>query len=62
MWFCTVNEMTALVSGMPAYQFADESSLNAWIRAGSTFTRFLCFVLIDVRCFREPQAEDRWSK
>jgi hypothetical protein len=28
--------------------------VSARIRAGSRFKRFLCFVLIDVRCFRVP--------
>jgi hypothetical protein len=37
------------------------------IRAGSRFKRFLCFVLINVRCFRVPpgvrvpQVEDHWK-
>jgi hypothetical protein len=44
--------MIELVSVMPAPKFGDESSLSARIRAGSRFSRFLCFVLIDVRCFR----------
>jgi hypothetical protein len=36
------------VPDMPATQFGDESSLNARIRAGSRYKRFLCFVLTDV--------------
>jgi hypothetical protein len=28
--------------------------MSARLRAGSRFRRFLCFVLIDVRCFRVP--------
>jgi hypothetical protein len=42
--------------------------VNARIRAGSRFKRFLWFVLIDVRCFRVPpgirvpQVEDHRSK
>jgi hypothetical protein len=39
MWFWPVNEMTELVSGMPAPQFGDESSWVG-IRAGSTFEQF----------------------
>jgi hypothetical protein len=54
--------MTELVSGMPAPQFGDESSLSVRIRAGSRFKRFLCFVWIDVRCFRVPQVQDHWSR
>jgi hypothetical protein len=38
--------MIELDSGIPAPQFVDES--------GSRFKRFLCFVLIDVTCFRLP--------
>jgi hypothetical protein len=54
MWFWPVNVMTELVSGMPAPQFGDESSLSVKIRVGSRFKRFLRFVLIGVRCFRVP--------
>jgi hypothetical protein len=61
-WFWPVNEMTELVSGMPAPQFWDESSLSAMMRAGSSFKCFLCFVLIYVSCFRVPQLEDHWCK
>jgi hypothetical protein len=59
--------MIELVSGMPAPQFGDESSLSARIRAGSRFKRFMCFALIDILCFRLPpevgvhQVEDHWS-
>jgi hypothetical protein len=52
MRFWRVNEMIQLVSGKPAPQFGDESSLSVRIRAGSRFKRFLCFVLIDVKCLR----------
>jgi hypothetical protein len=52
MWFLPVNEIIELDSGMPVLQFGDESSLSVRIRAGSSFKRFLCFVLIDPRCFR----------
>jgi hypothetical protein len=45
MWLSPVNEMTELVSGMPAPQFGEESSF----RAGSMFKQFLCFNVIDVR-------------
>jgi hypothetical protein len=41
MWFWPVNEMTELVSGMPAPQFGDESSECEKIRAGSKFKRFV---------------------
>jgi hypothetical protein len=51
MWFWPVNEMIELLSGMPAPQFGEESSLSARFRAGSRFKRFLCFYLIVVRCF-----------
>jgi hypothetical protein len=44
--------MIELVSGMPAPQFGDESSLSARIRSGSRAKRYLCFVLTDVRCLR----------
>jgi hypothetical protein len=54
MWFWPVNEMTEPVSGMPAPQFGDESSLSARIRAGPRFKQFLRCVLINVRCFRVP--------
>jgi hypothetical protein len=54
MWFWPDNEMIELVSGMPAPQFEDESSLIARIRAASRFKRFLSFVLMVVRCFRIP--------
>jgi hypothetical protein len=40
MGFWPVNEMTELVSGMPAPQFGDESSSIARIRAGPRFMRF----------------------
>jgi hypothetical protein len=35
--------------------------VSAMIRADTRFKRFLCFVLIDVRCFRVPQVEDHCS-
>jgi hypothetical protein len=47
--------MIELVSGMPQPQFGDESSLSARIIAGS---RFLSFVLIEVRFVGVPQIED----
>jgi hypothetical protein len=62
--------MTELVTVIPAPKFVDESSLSARIRAGSRLNRFLCFVLIDARCFRVIakmfsgisilQVEDQW--
>jgi hypothetical protein len=52
--------MIELVSGMPARQLGDESSLSARIRAGSRFKQFLCFVLINVRYFSVPQVEAHW--
>jgi hypothetical protein len=58
MWFWLASEMIELVSGMPAPQFGDESSLSARISTGSRFKRFMCFVLIDVRSFRVPRVED----
>jgi hypothetical protein len=36
--------------------------VSARIRAGSRFKRFLCVVLIDVRCLRVPQVDDQCSK
>jgi hypothetical protein len=51
MWFWPVNEMTELVSGMPAPAFGAESSLSARIRAGSESRVFLYLILIYVRCF-----------
>jgi hypothetical protein len=59
MWFWHVHEMAELVSGIPAPHFGDESS---WMResAGSRFRRFLCLVLIDIRCFRiQPKISSR---
>jgi hypothetical protein len=58
--------MTELVSGMPAPQFGDESSLSTRIRADSRFKRLQCFILIDISCLRVPtglrvpQVEDHW--
>jgi hypothetical protein len=46
--------MTELVPDMPAPEFGDETSLGPRIGAGSRFKRFLCFVLIDVRCLSVP--------
>jgi hypothetical protein len=67
--------MIELVSGMPAPQFGERMFVSARIRAGSRFKRFLCSVLIDVRCFsysltrlrvpsrvRIPQVEDHSAK
>jgi hypothetical protein len=54
MWFWPLNEMIELVSGMPTPQFGDESLLSLRIGAGSRFNRFLCFVLIDIKCLRVP--------
>jgi hypothetical protein len=50
MWFCPVNEITEPVSGMPAPQFGDESSLvrGSELVRGSSGS---FFVLIDVSCF-----------
>jgi hypothetical protein len=62
MWFWPVDEMTELVSSMPAPQFGDESPLSVRIRDGSRFKRFLCFVLTDVRCSRIPQVENHYSR
>jgi hypothetical protein len=62
MWFWLINEMFE-----PCFQCAStsiwwEMFVSARIRAGSRFKRFLCFVLIDVRCLRLPQVADHWSK
>jgi hypothetical protein len=52
MWFWPVNEMTELVSGTTTPQFRGRIFASARMRAGSRSRRFLCFALIDVRCFR----------
>jgi hypothetical protein len=59
--------MIELISGMPAPQFEDESSLSSRIRVGPRFKRFPCFVLINAGCFlvlpevRVSQVENNWS-
>jgi hypothetical protein len=45
----SINEMIELVSGIQG-----RIIVSVRIRAGSRIKRFLCFVLIDVRCFRVP--------
>jgi hypothetical protein len=35
---------------------------SAWMRAGSRLRQFLCFVLIDIRCFCVPPVEDHWFR
>jgi hypothetical protein len=54
MWLRPVNEMTELVSGMPAPQFGDEREDQSWFKVQAV----LSVILVDVRCFRVPQVED----
>jgi hypothetical protein len=61
MGFWNVNEMIELFYGMPVPQFGGRIFVSARIRAGSRSKRFLCFVLVDVRCLRIPHVEDHCS-
>jgi hypothetical protein len=42
------------VSDITILEFGADTSLGARVRAGSRLRRFICFVLIDVRCLLVP--------
>jgi hypothetical protein len=69
MWFWPVNEMTELVSGMPAAQFGDESS---WVRGSELVqgSRGSCVSFwymqgvfpYPLKCLSIPQVKDHWFR